>query len=78
MLPIAQQMHLAVLVWVEFANAMFIEIVACEPAKFMGAELGLGFEPERVEWPAACTFLGACSKFISSPEVDVAPCHNNL
>ncbi|MNR21151.1 hypothetical protein D3C85_1380360 [compost metagenome] len=48
-LAVAQQLHAAMLVRVEFADAVTIVETACQPAEFVGTEPGLGFEPEGVE-----------------------------
>lgn len=48
-LAVAQQLHGAMLVRVELADAVFVEEAAGHPAEFVGAEPGLGFEPEGVE-----------------------------
>lgn len=48
-LPVAQQLHIAVLVRVEFADAVLVEEASAQPPEFVGAEPGLGFEPEGVE-----------------------------
>lgn len=48
---VAQQLHRAVLVRVKLAYAVFVEEATGQPAEFMGAEPGLGFEPEGVEGP---------------------------
>lgn len=48
-MTVAQQQHRAVLVRVELADAVFVEEATCHPAEFVGAEPGLGFEPEGME-----------------------------
>lgn len=48
-LAIAQQWHRTVLIRVELAHAVFVEEMTAQPAEFVGAEPGLGFEPEGVE-----------------------------
>lgn len=48
-LAVAQQLHGAMLVRVEFADAVFVEEAPGHPAEFVGAEPGLGFEPEGME-----------------------------
>ena len=49
-LPVAQQLHVAELVRVELADAVFVEEACAQSAEFVGAEPGLGFEPKGVEW----------------------------
>lgn len=51
MLTVPQQLHLAVLVWIQFANAVLVEIAACQPTELLGAEPGLRVKPDRMEWP---------------------------
>lgn len=48
-LTVAQQLNVAVLIRVELANVLFVEEASAQPAEFVGAEPGLGFEPEGVE-----------------------------
>jgi len=48
-LAVAQQLHGAMLVRVELADAVFVEEAPGHPAEFVGAEPGLGFEPEGVQ-----------------------------
>lgn len=48
-LAVAQQLHGAMLVRVELADAVFVEEAPGHPAEFVGAEPGLGLEPEGME-----------------------------
>ncbi|MNJ46601.1 hypothetical protein D3C77_417340 [compost metagenome] len=42
-LTVAQQLHAAMLVRVELADAVFVEVAPRQPAEFVGAEPDLGF-----------------------------------
>ncbi|MNN41711.1 hypothetical protein D3C81_1558450 [compost metagenome] len=59
-LAIAQQLHGAVLIRVELAHAVFVVEVTTQPAEFVGAEPGLGFEPEGVEGAVVAGEEGRC------------------
>lgn len=61
-LTIAQQLHRAVLVWVELAHAVLVEEVPAQSAEFVGAEPGFGFEPECVEGAVVTGEKGGCLK----------------
>lgn len=41
---------------------MFVEEVTAKPAEFVGAEPGLGFEPEGVERAVVASEEGRCGK----------------